>query len=247
MYPGIVRGFLSITAISLVCLVSTAHAQQGEEGREQARQLFLQGVEASQDQDWETAASRFEQALDHYRAPTIEYNLASAYLELGRIGEAGDLVASVLANPETDEETRAHAEELDEHIAEQAGTLTVEVDGDANAGATVAIDGREIPEERVGVPRHETPGTHTVTLTRADASTEEQTVVVTQGSPARATFGPPLLGGEDGGGGESIFTDPVFWAVAGGAVLLTVIIIIAAAASGPNEVGGDYDPAVLRF
>jgi hypothetical protein len=245
VYPEIVRRSLSIALICLGAL-STSTALAQEDGREQARQLFSQGVEASQNEDWETAASRFEQALDHYSAPTIEYNLASAYLELGRLGEAGDLVASILANPETDEETRALAEELDTHIGEQAGTLTIEVEGEANTGATVAIDGRELPEDRVGVPRHESPGTHSVVLTRTDASTEEQSVVVTQGSPARATFGPPLLGSEDGGGG-SLFEDPVFWAVAGGAVLLTVIIIIAAVAAGPNEVGGDYEPAVLRF
>jgi hypothetical protein len=241
-----VRGLLSFALILLATPASTALAQDAEDGREQARQLFSQGVEASQNEDWETAASRFEQALEHYRAPTIEYNLASAYLELGRLGEAGDLTASILANPETEEDTRALTEELDRVIAERAGTLTIEVDGEANAGATVTIDGRELPPERVGVPRHESPGTHSVVLTRADASTEERSVTVSQGSPARATFGPPLLGGEDDGG-DSLFEDPVFWAVAGGAVLLTVIIVVAAVAAGPNEVGGDYDPPVLRF
>ncbi len=244
-----VRGLLAlslipVSLISVSLLASTAAAQEDDTAR--ARQAFGEGVAASQNQDWETAAARFEEAQSLHPAPTIEYNLASAYLELGRLGEAGDMTAHLLADPATEEDVRTLAQELDQQIAERAGTLTIEVEGEANAGATVTVDGRELAPDRVGVSRYETPGARQVRITRTDASTEEQTVVVDQGSPARVTFGPPLLGGDDEEGG-SLFTDPVFWAVAGGAVLLTVIIIIAAATAGPNEVGGDYSPPVLRF
>jgi len=236
--------------VSLLLVSSPALiAEAQEDGREQARVLFTEGVEASAASDWETAAGKFEEAQRLHPAPTIEYNLASAYLELGRVGEAGDLTASVLANPETSEEVRAHAEELDGQIAERAGTLTIEVSGEANAGALVAVDGRRLAPERIGVPRHETPGTRSITLTRGDGSVEQQSVSVTQSSPARASFGPPLLGGDDGDSEGGLLTDPIFWAVVGGGVLLTIIIVAAAVAAGGGggEVGGDYDPAVLRF
>lgn len=229
--------------------VEAEPAEAAVDPRDQARALFAEGVAAMAQEDWALAASKFEDALLLHSAPTIEYNLASAYAEQGRIGEAGDVVASVIANPETDEELRGHAQDLDAHLAAQAGTLTIQVDGDDNEGATVSVDAYTLPRERVGVPRHETPGDHVVVLHRGDDSTEERSITITQGAPERVTFGPPLLG-EGGGASDDggLVTNPVFWVLVGaGAVVVIAAIIAGVAASGSDSVGGDYQPAVLRF
>ncbi len=243
-------------------VVSTASAQEPEDAaaaeaaeavdpRAQARTLFAEGVAAMGEADWPRAASKFEDALLLHSAPSIEYNLASAYLELGRIGEAGDLAASVAGNPLADEELQGHARDLDAQIAERAGTLTIEVSGDQHAGARVSVDDYTVPQERVGVVRYESPGDHQVVLHRGDGSTEERSVLVIQGAPERVTFGLPVLEGapeSDDGGDGSVLSSPLFWVLAGAGVAVILVAIIAAAATaGPDSVGGDYEPAVLRF
>ncbi|MBW2461121.1 MAG: hypothetical protein JRH11_05710 [Deltaproteobacteria bacterium] len=238
-------------------VVSTASAQESVQGaatgdvdpRIQARALFAEGVAEMAEEDWPLAASKFEEALLLHSAPSIEYNLASAYLELGRIGEAGDLAASVAANPAADEELQGHARDLEARIAERAGTLTIEVSGDENVGATVSVDDYTVPQERVGVVRYESPGDHQVVIHRGDGSTEERSVSVTQGAPERVTFGAPLLQGGPGAADDgSVYSSPLFWGLVGAGVAVMLVAIIAAAATaGPNSVGGDYEPAVLRF
>lgn len=226
-----------VAVISWILGVSTpAHAQ---DGREQARELFQEGVAASGDEDWETAASRFEEALALHSAPSIEYNLASAYVELGRLGEAGDLTAAVLANPDTPPEIDEHVRELDEQIAERAGTLIVRVSGEGSTGAAVYVDGRELSESRVGVPRHETPGAREVSVSRADGATEERTLTVTAGETTTADFSSQVLVGEGGSQGtgarSGALTSPIFWSILGGAVGIFIIAAIVLAASAPSS------------
>lgn len=229
-----------------------AAAEEAEEAvdpRVQARALFAEGVAAMGEEDWSLAASKFEDALLLHSAPSIEYNLASAYLELGRIGEAGDLAASVAANPAADEELQAHARDLEAQIGERAGTLTIEVSGGENTGARVSVDDYTLPQERIGVARYEAPGDHQVVIHRGDGSTEERSVSVTQGAPERVTFGAPLLqGGPDSDDDGGVLSSHLFWGlVATGVAVILITIIAVAATSGTDSVGGDYEPAVLRF
>jgi tetratricopeptide (TPR) repeat protein len=56
---------------------------------DQTTYLFQQGVDAYQQNDYETAISHFEAALQHGQASAaIYYNLGNAYYKLGQIGKA---------------------------------------------------------------------------------------------------------------------------------------------------------------
>ena len=220
--------------------------------RAEARRLFEEGVELASQESWQAAASRFEEALDLHRAPAIQYNLASAYFELGRLGEADDHVAAVLGDPETSEDLREHAMALDGQIQARAGTLRVDVAPAGNEGAVLRIDGHEVPADRVGRPRREAPGAHVVVLERPDGSTEEQRVEIETGEDASLSFGSPLVddgegGGGGDGGGDSLWTDWRLWAVVGGVVVFTIIMTALLVSGGEDEVGGDYQPPILRF
>jgi hypothetical protein len=211
-------------------------------GRDRARELFSEGVEASERGDWEAAASRFEEALSHHPAPSIEYNLAAAYMELGRLGEAGDLTGGIFQNAETPADINEAAHQLDEDIAARSGELTILVTGEGSTGATVRVDGRELPDSRLGIPRHETPGEREVTVTRVNGDTETRTVVVTEGEQSTETFGGDagFVDDEAAGGVSSgdvrdgALTNPVFWGIVGGAVAIVIIAAIALAASAPE-------------
>jgi hypothetical protein len=224
--------------LGALTLSNGAFAQEtvaSDEDRARARTLFGEGVQASERSDWDAAAAKFEAALALVGAPAVQYNLAAAYFELGRLGEAGDLVADVLTNPEVDAALHDQAQALDAQIAERSGRLTVEVAPEGNEGARVRVDGRELPASRVGLARHETPGQRTVELSRVDGSTESQRVDVPAGGEARASFGPADAGGGDGAG---LLADPVFWAVAGGVALfigtIAIVAVAAASTSGPR-------------
>jgi len=227
---------------------------EAQDSREQARTLFEEGVEAAASEDWETAVSRFEEALSLHAAPSIEYNLAAAYAEVDRLGEAGDLTASIFANPDTPPDVNEAARELDAEIADRAGTLTVSVSGEGSTGAQVFIDGRELPDTRLGIPRHESPGAREVSVARIDGTSEERTVEVTAGESATASFsGTDALSGDTSGQStgadprDGALTNPIFWGIVGGSVVIIVVAAIVLAASAPSSAPASAGMPLLEF
>lgn len=69
-------------------------AAPDEETLAEARRLFAEGVTDvnAEPPRWPEAAGRFEAALALHAAPPIRYNLAVAYVELGRHREASEQI-----------------------------------------------------------------------------------------------------------------------------------------------------------
>jgi len=233
----------------------------GEEARtERARALFAEGVELVEQQRWEEAAARFRQTLELKPAPAVRYNLASALYSAGQVTEAEVLVDGVLDDPETDETIRAHAQDLQGVMRDEAGMLRVELAGSAS-GSTVAVDGYELPENRVGIDVAAAPGAHVVTATRdgREVARQEATVAVGQTTnvrlevaPAPATTAAAGLAGsaDDEPSDPSMLEDWRLWAAIGAtaAVIVVTVVLLATTTGGTEDpVEGNFEPGVLRW
>ncbi|MCB9594079.1 MAG: hypothetical protein H6719_15200 [Sandaracinaceae bacterium] len=243
--------------VALIALASAPAAAQeaSADATARARDLFAEGVQCVQREDWACAEDRFRQALELREAPAVRYNLASAIYEQGRYPEAAALNRQVLDDPETTPEIRQHAIELREAMNEEGALARVVVTG-APEDAELRVDGYALSsEDWAEVPV--APGSRTFALYSGDRQLSEIHVEAEGGRPlsvALNVVASPEEAAQGGGGGgidTAIFEDPIFWGVVGGsvAVVIIVIVIVAVAASAGTEgpIEGDFQPGVLTW
>ena len=225
-----------------------------EETLAEARRLFAEGVSDvdAEPPRWGEAAAHFEAALALHGAPPIHYNLAVAYVELGRHREASEQIERVLASEEAAPELLALGRALTERIRREAGRITVELPAET-AGAEVTLDGEPLPEAWLAREIPVSPGPHTVVASRGGAAVAEAEVVGNAGGAARVRL---AIGAAVSGSSPAevpLHEDWRFWlGVGGGAVALTVLIaVVAALASGSGggspAVQGNFMPGVLTW
>ena len=237
-----------------------AEAGDEEARTERARALFAEGIDLVEQQRWEEAATKFRETLELKPAPAVRYNLASALYSAGQVTEAEVLVDEVLDDPETDQTIRAHAQDLQGVMRDEAGMLRVELAGSAS-GSTVAIDGYELPANRVGIDVAAAPGAHVVTATRdgREVAREEATVEVGQTTSVRLEVAPApattaAAGLEEPTDDEpsdpSMLEDWRLWAAIGAtaAVIVVTVVLLATTTGGTEDpVEGNFEPGVLRW
>jgi len=235
-------------------------AEADADATERARELFSDGIGHIEEQRWEEAEASFRQAMELRDAPSIRYNLAAVLFELDELTEASVLVRSVLADPETPDNVREPAEELEGRIGDRGGTLRIELAGDT-AGVTVAVDEYELPPEDVGEPLAASTGAHTITGTRDGRTVATETAEVAGGEEAtvRLEVAPTAETAaaegleeeapeEESASFTAFATDWRFWAVVGGVIVVTVGIALIATSGGVEDpVDGNFEPGVIRW
>ncbi|MDH5671097.1 MAG: hypothetical protein OEZ06_03050 [Myxococcales bacterium] len=239
-----------------------------EEQLVEARELFAQGLERVEQQDWAAAEAMFRRVLAVKSSPVVAYNLASALAQLGRFVEAAELLRGVLRGGEADDLTRAAAEQLQRQIEPQIGSLTIRLVGDRSE-VELLLDEHSLdaaPEIRtVSVD----PGAHRVVARRGgqelaatdvevggDASLRGEvrlnlpqsldlSVKSSQsGQSAAARSG---SGGHDGVDDDaSVATSPWLWLGAGVLVAGGVVLGILLGGQNAEPLRGDTDPPVVR-
>lgn len=140
-------------------------------------------------------AGRYDDALaqfgDSYAAvasPNTKLMLARCLAQLGRNAEAYDAYAQTTTearasgDPKYDPAAKA-AEEEQATLGSRVGTLTVRLSGNS-AGASVAVQGRPVPNDRIGKPIAVDPGDVEVVVTRADGTTDTRPLLVAAGRTA---------------------------------------------------------------
>ncbi len=248
---GAPLGRALIAAVLLSLLASApASAQRGVRARdERARSLFREGLEFADHDDWERAVQRFRAALELRDTPAIRFNLARSLSRMGRLLEALDELANVLANREVQEDVRTMAQSLRTELEPRLGQLVVVVQN-AEDDTHVTVDGRALARERFGLPTPTDPGVRVARLMRGTAQLDLEEVDVPEGGLSRVvlegvgsavTIAPPAAANDDA----------LIWGlIAGGLVVaaalaITLGVVFGMGANQPSM--GDFSPPILEF
>lgn len=235
-----------------------------------ARTLFRQGLSLADRGRWSEAARRFEEALALRPAAPIRYNLAAAFVELGRPVDAGTQLDLVLADTDTSQELRTQAIQLLGTVSAQTARLAVRLVGAPGSmtGVTVRVDDRDIAASDLGSAIRVQPGAFVAVALRdgREIGRAEGTVALGESaevsievvpSPAQvaasstsrerrdSAVAPTTSSSDDAGSSW-----PVMVGVGIGAAALVAGIVIVAVVAGrgvEEPVSGDLEPGVLRL
>ena len=152
---------------------------------EQARQLFNEGLHFVEVEDWQQAEDRFRRVLALKSSHVAAYNLASALVHLERLVESSELLRVMLRDPSVDPTTHDAAQQLLSEIEPRIGSLTVRVSGDST-GATLLVDDKPLELSAAVQAVSVDPGSHHVTVKRADEVLASQDLVIGGDAPLRA-------------------------------------------------------------
>jgi len=173
--------------LGLLLASSAIGFAQDERETATARALFEQGVVLADKGDWAGAADRFERSDKLRHSPVVAYNLANAWVELGRLVEAAEVLRQIdkdpAAKPDIKKDARALLTQLEPRIA----TLVVEVQSSPPPDE-VRVNDRPLPEEALGVPTPIDPGSVVVTVTDGGNVLWTKRVEVTPGGMERITI-----------------------------------------------------------
>ena len=206
-------------------MAGTAHAGSGadEQRRETARTLFNEGLEYSDAGRWHEAADRFRRAYQAKATPEIGYNLAQAYIRLGYLATAAELLRRAAADPEASVAVREAAQLRLAQVAPRLGRLSVHLD--PPAGGFAYLDGRLLEPARLGVLLPVDPGPHLVQARWRDGPDLSRRISVAEGTDSQITLAPPVQ--PPAGKPTSVFRRGWFWmAVAGVAAGTAVVLTI---------------------
>jgi len=154
-------------AIAPLARIATAPAvayAQDERDTATSRALFEQGVELAAKGDWAGAADRFERSERLRHSPVVAYNLANAWVELGRLVEAAELLRKIEKEETAKAGVKKDARTLLSQLEPRIATLVVEVESQPPP-KDVRVNDRPLPEAAIGVPTPIDPGSVLVTVT----------------------------------------------------------------------------------
>lgn len=267
---------LGITVAFTVLLAAISWSEgaraQDPETTASARALFDEGVTLADRGEWETAADRFRRSQALRPSPVVAFNLARADVQIGRLVEASELLRPITRDDGAQPRLRDAASALLTEITPRIARLRVELSGDRR-DATIAVDGRPLPDAAIGVDRPTDPGDRVITATRGDAEIASARVTLAPGAsesvslelPPRpdivhvatpteaaqaATAGAGPASGpsnRDDEGGSAL---PWILVGAGAAVAIaaTVIVILLVGNGGTaNPVSGNLQPGIIEF
>jgi hypothetical protein len=157
-----------LLCVPLLGLAARAHAlppaqAEADKSVDEARQLFGEGLEFVEREDWANAEDRFRRVLALRSSHVVTYNLASALMHLGRLVESSELLRAIVHDPAADATTLEAAKQLLTETEPRIGSLTIRVSGDTT-GASLRLDDKPIdltgPVQTLSVD----PGEHRVAV-----------------------------------------------------------------------------------
>lgn len=229
-----------------------AVAQEGdgagaEDAAEGAREKFMQGQQAYQQGDYETAIAAWQAAYELDPRPLILYNLSQAYERYGKLSEAVQALEKYTSEADPSDPNVETARSRLSKLRERLGRTGIHIT-DAPDGAEILVDGHSWGR----TPREEAipldPGTHRVVLKLEGYENFRASVGVPAGQTVDvgAEMEPEVAGpGEAAAQGPGIA--PWLLVGGGGGVLVTGAILGGVALGKAKDAefrsGGDADSA----
>jgi hypothetical protein len=173
-------------AIAIGGLASSAHAEDAQQSAA-ARALFEQGIVLADKSDWKGAADRFERSNELRPSPVVAYNLANAWVELGRLVEASEVLKQIEKDSTAKPQVKKNARSLLLQLEPRIGTLVVSVEAH-RAPKEVLVNDRPLPEAAIGVPTPIDPGSVVVTVMDGQNVLWTKRIDVAPGGEQRVTI-----------------------------------------------------------
>jgi hypothetical protein len=200
-----------------------AEGASDEQQRVTARALFNEGLEYADAGRWHEAADRFRRAYQAKPTSEIGYNLAQAYIRLGYLATAAELLRRAAVDPEASLAVREAAQARLAQVAPRLGRLAVHLD--PSAGGFAYLDGRLLDPVRLGTPMPVDPGPHLLQARWRDGPDLSRRISVPEGTESAVTLAPPVPPPRQKS--TSVFRRGWFWlAVAGVAAGTAVVLTI---------------------
>ena len=235
-----------------------------------ARQLFRQGIELSDAEQWAEAADHFQRSIELRPSSIAAYNLGSVLVELGRLVEGAEAFRLAIRTPRVRRRVRRAAQDSLAEVEPRIGRLTIELEGD-RTGVEIQLDGRPVLSQAIGVAAPADPGSRRIVALRDGEEIATAEVEITEGgsavtrlelpapvviapvenpdpepdilTPAPGPMEPPPEGG--------FLASPWFWTGAGVAVVASVIVIVVVAspsdAAPLAPIPGNLRPGIIEF
>lgn len=185
-----------------------------------ARGLAVAGVQLAESDRCPEALLKLERAEEIHHAPVVVYHIGACHIRLGRLVQGTELLRGLLREPKPEprnaavEDAHRRAAELVEQTRPRIATLTVLLDAPRGKPPRVLLDGLELPQVLIGVPRAIDPGEHTLQAQAPGTSSTVQKVIIAPGQTrvvaialsamgAVAADAAPRVGGALTGTGEA--------------------------------------------
>jgi hypothetical protein len=182
------RGFFAIALTGVLVLPARARAAEPDDAtKNAARDLAQRAAEAYEAGDHAAAQDLFHRAYALVPAPTLALREARALEKLGRLVEAVEAYVRTTRTPiapgapEVFQQAVNEARDELARLRPRVPRLKVSVEGAASSDLEVAIDGKPLRRELIGVGTPIDPGTHSVTASTASGSGASTSVSVKEG------------------------------------------------------------------
>lgn len=152
-----------------------------------ARALFEEGLAFMDNKEWAPAADRFARVLQMRWSPVVAYNLGSALVELGEIGDAVEHLRRVMREPALEDSVRTPAQLLLTQAEARLGKVRIMILGES-AGLQILLDDSEWPQAAMGVAVPLAPGRHRVVLQQGSEQIEVREIFVTEREQLDVSF-----------------------------------------------------------
>lgn len=161
--------------------VTPLHAQSDDATRAAAaRALFEQGLQKADAAAWQEAADLFERALAQRDSPVIRFNLSAAWVELGRLVEASELLRELQADERANPQVRRSASDKRDVLLPRLAQLTIAVQGH-DPSLLVLLDDKKVAPERLGSALAVDPRVHHVVLRSGERVLDQKQVLLMEG------------------------------------------------------------------
>jgi hypothetical protein len=172
------RRLLALTMLAALSLASSSALAGDDSNLAEARRLYNEAKKAMTAKRYKDAAAAFEGASNIKAHAVALYTAAQAWELAGEQARAADAYARALSTPQlSDSQAKRSGERLAE-LQKMLGVVVVS----GKEGTRVRLDDHS--EFEVPAKLHGTTGSHELSITRADGSTDKKQVELSTGSTA---------------------------------------------------------------